>query len=232
MSQRHPSTRRAKPAASHEPDDLFVARVLHAGKWIEAHQQLLTVLLVVAGLAVAGLLYYRSYRRSLVEQAAQQLEVVYQSLSIQDSEGATRELVTFLERFSGTPYEGEARLLLGDLYLRTERPEQAEAVLEPIGASPRTPIELQAATLLATAYEQQGRDEDAERTHLRIAERSDLDFQVRDALAAAARIRQGRGDVAGAVELYERALESLDAEDPERGVYEMRIAEIRAVQGT
>jgi hypothetical protein len=65
-----------------------------------------------------------------------------------------------------------------------------------------------------------------------IVDRSDMDFQVRNALAAAARIRRDRGDAAGAIQLYERALEGLDAEDPQRGLYEMRIAEIQAATST
>lgn len=207
---------------------MFIAKVLHVGKWAEANQQLLTVGIVVVAVLMAGLVYYRSYRRSMSQQAAQQLEVVYQSVSLQDSEGAINELVTFLERFSGTPYEGEARLVLGDLYLRDGRSEQAQAVLEPLGSSPRGPIELQGASLLASAYEQVGRANDAESLYLSIADRSDLDFQVRNALAAAARIRAGRGDAQGAIQLYRRALESLEEDAPERGLYEMRIAEIEA----
>jgi tetratricopeptide (TPR) repeat protein len=183
-------------------------------------------------IAFAGLLYYRSYRGSLDQQAAQQLELVYQSVAIQDTEGAVGQLVTFLERFGGTAYAGEARLLLGDLYLRSDRAEQALAVLEPIGASPRSPVDLQGASLLAAAYEQVGRADEAEATYMRIVDRSDMDFQVRNALAAAARIRRERGDAAGAIQLYERALEGLEAEDPQRGLYEMRIAEIRAATST
>jgi len=228
MAQRHPGSRRSKQESSHDPDDVFIARVLHLGKWAEANQQILTVVLVVVAIVVAGLVYYRGYRRSLAQQAADQLEVVYQDVSIQDTEGAIGELVTFLERFSGTPYEGEARLLLGDLYLRGGRSEQALAVLEPLGASPRAPIEMQGASLLAAAYEQQGRAQDAEDLYLSIADRSDMDFQVRNALAAAARIRTDRGDAAGAVQLYRRALDGLDEESPERGLYEMRIAELEA----
>ena len=64
--------------------------------------------------------------------------------------------------------------------------------------------------------------------YLRIADRSDLDFQVRDALAAAARIRRTQGDPEGAVALYERLLDRLGEDDPQRGLYEMRIEEIRA----
>jgi predicted negative regulator of RcsB-dependent stress response len=232
MSQRHPGSRKAKQESRQEPDDIFVAKVLHIGKWAEANQQLLTVLAVVVAIAVAGLLYYRSYRTSLTAQAAQQLEIVYQSVAIDDREGAIGELVTFLERFEGTAYEGEARLLLGDLYLRDGRSEQAQAVLEPLGSSPRRPIELQGASLLAAAYEQEGRAQEAEEIYLTVANRSDLDFQVRNALVAAARIRTDRGNYQGAIELYERALEGLDQDSPERGLYEMRIAEIRTGTNT
>jgi len=228
MAQRHPGSRRTRQEASGEPDDVFIAKVLHLGKWAESNQQLLTVGIVVVAIFMAGLVYYRNYRRSMTQQAAQQLEIVYQNVSLQDTEGAINELVTFIDRFSGTPYEGEARLILGDLYLRDGRSEQAQAVLEPLGASPRGPIELQGASLLASAYEQVGRAADAESLYLSIADRSDLDFQVRNALAAAARLRADRGDAQGAIQLYQRALDGLEDEDPQRGLYEMRIAEIEA----
>jgi predicted negative regulator of RcsB-dependent stress response len=228
MAQRHPGSRKTRPQSTSEPDDVFVARVLHLGKWAEANQQLLTVMIVGVAILMAGLVYYRNYRASLNVQAAQQLELVYQTAAIQDTEGAINELTTFMERFSGTAYEGEARLVLGELYLRDGRSEQAQAVLEPLGASPREPIELQGAALLAAAYEQVGRQQEAEEVYLTIASRSDLGFQVRNALAAAARLRVERGDAAGAIELFERALEGLDEESPERGLYEMRIAELRA----
>lgn len=229
MAKRHPGARRTQQASGqHDPDDVFISKVLHIGKWAESNQQLLTVLLVVAAIFVAGLVYYRNYRASLNVQAAQQLEAVYQTVSLQDSEGAINELTTFLERFSGTAYEGEARLLLGDLYLRDGRSEQALAVLEPLGSSPRDPVEIQGASLLASAYEQVGRTNEAEELYLAVADRSDLDFQVRNALAAAARLRRDRGDAQGAIQLYERALEGLAEEAPDRGLYEMRIAEIRA----
>ena len=63
-------------------------------------------------------------------------------------------------------------------------------------------------------------------TSLRLADRSELDFQIRDALAAAARIRGSQGDAAGAAELYRRILGALDENAPERGMFEMRLAEL------
>lgn len=232
MSQRHPAARRTAQKSDTEPDDAFVARVLHLGKWAEKNQQVITVLLVVIAIGVAGLVYYRSYRRSLAQQAAQELEQIYQTVGMSDVQGARTELGTFLERFGGTPYEAEARLLLGDLYLRDGSPQQAQAVLRPLGESPGEPLEFQAATLLAAAYEQDGQDAEAERIYLEIANGSELDFQVRDALEAAARLRAARADTDGALELYERALEGLEEGSPDRGLYQMRIEELRSAATT
>ena len=228
MSQRHPGTRRTQKQSHHDADDAFVARVLELSRWASGNQQVLTVAAVVVALLVAGAFYYRSYRAQLIDQAAQQLETIHQSIAINDTEGAKIDLATFLDRFGGTAYEGEARLVLGELYLNDGQPQQALAVLEPLGTSPNEPIEFQGAALLATAYEQEGRLSEAEATYLGIADRSDLDFQVRNALAAAARIRGEQGDLDGAVELYERILSDLEENAPERGLYEMRIQEIRS----
>lgn len=231
MSKRQPGQSRNKQSEG-EPDDLFIARVLELGKWAQANQQVMTVLGVLAVIAVAGVIYYGNYRRSLDQQAAQSLEGVHQSIAIQDEQGARDQLVTFLERYGSTAYEGEARLLLGDLYLREGQAQQAEAVLEPIGSSPRDPIELQAAMLLAKAYEEEEAWANAEATYLRIADRSELSFQIGEALSSAARIRADQGNVAGAIELYERARDRLEEGDPLRGHFEMRIAELEAREST
>ncbi len=225
MTKRHPGQRRLATERQEHEDDVFVANVLEIGNWAKRNQQVLTVLGIVVVLAVAAGLYYRNYRSTLVQQAANQLEQIQQSVALQDTQGAKDQLVVFLDRFGGTPYAGEARMLLGELYLRSNDPQQAIAVLEPM-ASPRDPLELQGASLLAVAYEQEKRWADAEATYLRIADRSELDFQVRDALAAAARIRSQQGNAAGAAELYRRILAGMDANAPERGVYEMRLAEV------
>jgi predicted negative regulator of RcsB-dependent stress response len=226
MTKRHPGQRRVASERPEHEDDVFVARVLEIGNWTKRNQQLLTVLGIVAVLAVAAGIYYRNYRSTLVQQAANQLEQIQQSVALQDTQGAKDQLVVFLDRFGGTPYAGEARMLLGELYLRSNDAQQAIAVLEPMASSPRDPLELQAASLLGVAYEQEKRWADAEATYLRVADRSELDFQVRDALAAAARIRQQQGNDAGAAELYRRILAGMDADAQDRGIYEMRLAEV------
>ena len=228
MSKRHPGSRRAHQEAPTDPDDIFIARVLEVWNWARANQQLVTILGVVVAIGIAGAVYYNGYRETLVEQAAEQIESVHQSIMLQDTEGAKNELIIFLERFSGTAYEGEARLLLGDLYLQSSDPQQARQVLEPLGSSPspRNPIEFQGAALLGAAYEEEGRLDDAEATYLRIAERSEMDFQIRNALSSAARIKVSQGDGEGAILLYQRALDTFEASDPARGIYELRIQEL------
>ncbi len=230
MSQRHPGARRRTPNKDHDPDDVFIAKTLEMSQWAKHNQQLLTGAGVVLILLVAGAIYWGNYRNDLSQQAGNQLEQIHQTIALQDTESAKRELSTFLQRFDGTAYAGEARLLLGELYLESDQAQQALAVLEPLAGSPRDPLELQAASLLAAAYEQEGRWDDAEDTYLTVADRSDLDFQVRDALEAAARIRARNGDQEGAVALYQRILEDLsDDEDAQlRGRYEMRLAELQA----
>jgi len=232
MSKRKPGRRRPSQSQQGEPDDVFIARVLDIGQWARANQQLMTVLAVLVVIGVAGVVYYGNYRRSLNAQAASQLEGVHQSIAIDDVQGARDQLVTFLERFSGTAFEGEARLLLGELYLSSGQAQQAIAVLAPLGAAPREPIELQGGVLLAKAYEQDERWEEAQRTYLAVADRSELQFQIEESLASAARIRAAEGDVEGALQLYGRLLEEIEEDNPLRGHYQMRIAELRAAATT
>lgn len=228
MTQRHPGTRRVPQGAGDDAEDAFIARILGLTGWAKGNQQLLTVAAVIGVLAVLGGMYFVNYRSQLNEQAAQQLEMIHQSISIADTEGAKIDLATFLDRFGGTVFEGEARMVLGELYLESGDAQQALAVLEPIASSPSSPVEFQAASLLGAAYEQEERWDDAEEVYMTIANRSDLNFQIRAALGSAARIRANQGDAAGAIELYERVLEDLDENAPERGVWEMRIQEIRS----
>jgi predicted negative regulator of RcsB-dependent stress response len=232
MTKRHPGARRTQQQDNNDPDDVFLAKVLHMGQWANANQQLVSIGVVVLAIAIAGFMYYGNFQDQLVQQAAQQLESVHQSIALQDREGAKNELITFLDRFSGTAYEGEARLLLGDLYLQSDDPQQAQVVLEPLGGSPRDPIEFQGAALLGAAYEQESRWDDAEAIYLRIADRAELDFQIRDALQSAARIRADNGDASGAIELYERVLSGMEENDLDRGIFEMRIEELKIGMNT
>ena len=86
------------------------------------------------------------------------------------------------------------------------------------------PLGAQAATLLASFFEDMGKMPGAETLYLRLAEDAQLGFQSRGALAAA-RLRQTRWDHPGALELYDRLLESPHSLRPNRSLIKLRRAE-------
>ena len=225
MAKRHP-VRRSRPAQPPAAEDIFVEKTLVVSSWARQNRQALTLGLVGIAALVAGALYYMSYRSAHFEQAAVELERVRQNVAVGDTAAATVELSQYLESFGNTPYAAEASLLLGELHLATGRPADAVQVLKD-AADPSKPLGFQATLLLAKAHEQLGQPQEAETLLLRAADRADLEFQVQDALADAARIRHQRGDAAGAVQLYQRILDDLDDEAPQRAVYEMRLEEAR-----
>jgi hypothetical protein len=228
MSQHHPASRRT-PSKSENPDDLFVAKVLEVSNWAASHRQALIGIAVVVAVVVAGGLYWRSYQTTLVNQATQELVTIQQTRALGDPEQAKADLQLYLQRFSGTTAADEARLLLGQLELETGNAQLAIEALQPLSGS-RSPLGMQATFLLAAAQEDAGDRAEAERLYLTVANRSDMSFLVRDALAQAARIRFAEGNYAGAVQLYQEVLTYFEDGDPQRSVFEMRLAEARALQ--
>jgi len=224
----HPSARRA-PEDKPKTEDVFVDKVLSTGAWAKANSQTLVLMGIVVVVVAAGGLYYANYRSSVREQAIAQLEQVQQTVSFGERDAAVATLREYVDRFDGTVYALEARVLLGQVLLEQDDPDGAMDVLAPaVRAMDQEPVGIQAAFLMAAAYEEAGRAEEAERLFLRIAETAELPFQIREALTGAARIRESAGDFAGAVELYDDVLGGMEETSPDRSYFEMRRAEAAA----
>ena len=225
---RHPSSRR-KPEEQKEAEDVFVEKIMEATSWAKANGQTLTLIGIVAVVVIAGAFYYYNYRGTLQEQAVAQFEQVQTTAATGSREEAEAQLYQYLERFEGTVYALEARLTLGQLLLENDDYDRAiEALAPAVREMDNQPIGIQAGFLMAAAYEEAGRVEDAERLFLRIADTSELNFQIREALSGAARLREGEGDYAGAAQLYEDVLGTMEDGDPTRAYWEMRLAEASA----
>jgi tetratricopeptide (TPR) repeat protein len=230
MSKRqHPSARR-KPQSAHEQDDAFVAGVIDFSEWGRQHRQMFTLLVIAAGILVAGGLYYLNFQRSLRIQAVNQLEQIHQTINLSAFEDAKAQLSSFLDSFDGTDQAREAVIILGRLHLEAGDAPVAISVLERADLGFRDAVGIQANSLLARAYENQGRWPEAEDTFLEVADRSEFDFEIRGALESAARVRRRQRDFGGAAELYERIIETYEQNDPARGMYELRLAEVREVR--
>lgn len=225
---RHPNATRAHRAPT-EPDDVFTTRVVEFALWARKHVRLLGIAALAVVLVLAGALYYRSYQRTLRDQAAAQLNEVRATASSGNRQLAIRDLENFLKRFDGTPAADEARVVLAEVFLADGNPDKAIETARPLASDLDEPLGVTAAFLVASAHEAKNQAGEAEQLYLRIADRAQLAHQKRDALAAAARIRMDRGDAAGAAQLYERILESLSVTNPDRAIYEVRLGEARAL---
>lgn len=225
---KHPSRRR-QPQEPDRQEDTFVAGVLEFSQWMEKNRQLLIMGAVVLVLAVMGGIYYVDFKRTLTVQAVNRLEAIHGTIRISAFEDAKAQLSVFLDRFDGTGQASEAVVLLGKLHLEGGDPAVAASVLERAQLGFQGSIPLQGNSLLARAYESLGRWSDAEGLYLRVADAAELDFEIRGALEGAARSRRRQQNLPGAAEIYERILSTFEADDPEKGIYELRLAEVREV---
>jgi tetratricopeptide repeat protein len=225
MSKRKNIARRQAQSVE-EQEDVFVANVLEVSRWAESNRQLMILAVVAVALVAAGGLYYVNFQSSLREQAVNRLENIQQTVSIQAVEDAKQQLGTFLDRFAGTPEADEGLILLARLHLESGESAVAINVLENNRLPLSSGIGIQANLLLARSYEEEGRWADAERLYIQIADAAELEFQVIESLENAARARVRQLDAAGAAEIFDRILATLDEDDPSRGVYEMRRAEM------
>ncbi len=230
MSQpRHPTQRRRPTTEKKEPEDAFIEKTVAVVEWAKKRRQILSLAGIAVVVVAAGLVYYKNYRSNWEEQAVQRLEQVQSAFSFGDREQAEADLHQYLSQFEGTVYALEARLVLGQALLEDGKPDEAVEVLAPaVREMSSQPIGVQAGFLLASAYEEAGRRADAEQLYLRIANTTDLNFQVQEALGEAARLRTEDGDYAGAADLYREVLDALDDGDPQRGFWEMRLGEATA----
>jgi len=222
-------TRAARPlGAEIQQEDAFLAGVMQTTDWARRNREKLILGIIALALIILAPIYLASNRQRSANLAAAALERAQQTMQLGNIEAAKGELEGFLAQFGGTSHEAEARLLLGHLHLESGDANAAITVLEPVGSSPNSQLGLQAAALLAAAFEEAGQTENAVATYLEIVERSDMTFQIREALLDAARMMTATGDITGAVGAYREALDLLEDADPRRGMIEMRISELSA----
>ena len=229
MSPKKQTSSREHPEAKSKAEDVFVEKTLGIINWAKENGQTLVLVGIVLAVFVAGGMYYANYKNAMADRAITQLELVQNSVGIGDREQAKTQLYQYLDQFDGTVYALEARLILGQILLEDGNPEEAKGVLAPaVQTMDDQPIGVQAAFLMAAAYEEAGEPDESERLYLRIANTSDLLFQIQEAYGGAARLRAQAGDYEGAADLYEEVLADLDPGDPSRSYWEMRLAEAEA----
>jgi predicted negative regulator of RcsB-dependent stress response len=223
MSKKHPGSGRVH--RERHDEDIFVESVLEGSVWARQHGRRLMILGIAAAVLLVGFVLYRNYRSDLRENAASELNRVRQTVLSGNKQLAISDLNKFVATYGGTPAGVEARTMLAQMHLSMNQPQQAVTAIQPVADDVSdSPA---AAFLLAGAYEALKQPEKAEEAYLKIADNAKFGFEKREALERAAGVRVQRGNIAGAIELYDRALKTLPEDSPDRPVYEMRIAELR-----
>lgn len=226
---RHSTVRQRAPGLD---EDTFVSSVLGATTWTRRHGRILVGAIVAIAVVAAGVLYYRSYRAALEDRASAELSQIRQIAAAGNVPLATRQLNQFVAKYGGTRAGGEGRLLLAQAYLDQNNAKGAVPILEPLASKLSDPLGPSAAFLLGAAYEGMNNVRQAEETYVRIADNARFEFQRREALEDAARLKLQQRDPAGAAALYERILKQLPDTAVGRAVYEMRLAEAQAEEQT
>jgi predicted negative regulator of RcsB-dependent stress response len=225
---KHPTSSRVRREES-SPDDAFVSSVKRSFTWAQKNSRALVTGLVIVIVVAAGITWFVSQQQRTERMAAAEFTRVQQSVVSGNTQLAIRDLETYLGTYGGTETADQARLILADLLIGEDRADEA---LEALGSLPDDldgPFGLAAARMKAAAYEALGDVDQAVDTYVAVADAARFDFQQREALADAARVRLQNGDAEDAADLYERILDSFEDETTAgRGYYEMWLAEARA----
>jgi predicted negative regulator of RcsB-dependent stress response len=223
MSKKHPGSGRVH--RERHDEDVFVESVLEGSVWAKSHGRTLLIAGIAAFVLIAGALWYKSYQSNVRNAAAGELNLVRQTVLSGNKQLAVTDLKKYVAKYGKTSSGAEARVMLAQMHLSMNQPNEAVNAIEPIAGDVKDGSA--AAFLLAAAYEAQKQPDKAEQEYLKIADKARFGFEKREALERAAGIRLGKGNTSGAIELFDRALKTLPEDSPDRAVYEMRIAEIR-----
>ena len=226
---KHPTSRRVH-RETHD-DDVFVATVAESTVWARENQRLLTIAGVVLVAAVLALLYYRNWHKNHVEQASFELNSVRSSVMQGNHQLAIRDLKQYLAKFGDTPAGDEARVLLAQVQMEENQGAAAVNTIKPLAGNPAKGEGATAGLLLGAAYESAKQLDKAEEAYANVGAKARFGFEKREALERAANVAVERGNNAKAAEYYQKAMETLPKDSPDRQIYTMRLAEVQAAAG-
>src|SRR5262245_16263411 len=184
---KHPTSRRVHRATT--DDDKFVTGVLETSVWAKTHSRWMVIAGVSLLVIVAFFAYWRNMTARRNDAASNQLSQVRATMASGNQQLAKQDLQNYIKKYGGTTSGDVARILLGQTQLQTNDAKSAVATLEPVAKDAGTPLGYSAALMLAAAYEANKQPAEADRTYLRIADNAEFDFQKREALDRAARLR-------------------------------------------
>ncbi|MGH7443609.1 MAG: tetratricopeptide repeat protein, partial [Longimicrobiales bacterium] len=223
---RHPTARRVpRPAPSEE--DTFVHGVLEGTAWAKQNARALIIAAAVVVALIVGFFFHRGFTNAKEAGATSALNDLRATVGAGNAQLAMRDGETLLAQYGGTDAAAEARLLMAQLHLQADQPAQAVDVLAPLSGDLDAPLGFNAGMLLGAAHEAAQQPDEAVEVYNRVGANSRFLYQQVAGYESAARVHEATRDQAAAIASYERILTLLEENAPQRGVYEMRLAELR-----
>jgi len=197
-------------------------------KWIAGNKNRITTVLGTVVL-LAGATWYLSAAKARKEQFAnRQLAEARFTAQSGNLQLATSDLTSIVESYGGTPAGQEAVLVLANVRLAMDEGELAVAELtEFLNGNPLEYFEGPGYALLAGAYEELGRFQEASESYEKAADATDLPLLRGEFLLDQARTATVAGNRTVAIEVYELILEEFDRDSPINIEASARLSEAR-----
>ncbi|GBD33362.1 Outer membrane protein assembly factor BamD [bacterium HR33] len=213
--------REAQPAQSGAPQMEYFGRLLQ-----EKRRELLVAAAAVV-LVGGGIWFAQSAKSRREAFATRALQDAKAAIAAGNIPLAASDLSRLVATYGGTSAAGEAALLLAQIRLGQQQPEQAiEELRRYLESDPPDRFRAAAYNLLGAAYEQAGRMKEAAEAYERSSSAWPYAYLKAQVLLDAARAYSLSGDTASAVAAYERIIREF-SEAPSALEAKLRLGEIR-----
>jgi tetratricopeptide (TPR) repeat protein len=209
-------------------EDRFVTTLMQTMAWAQKNTRALVLGLGALVIVVFAVLYYLDYRRRVEEAASGELREIRYAAETSTGDEVVRHLRSFITQYDGTAYAQEARVLLAQVLLTSNRASEAIEPARQAMGDLNLVLPQRAAFLLAAAYEEVADTAQAIQVYETIGRGVESRGQKSRALQAAARLRAARGDAAGAAALCQELVQLTPEAVPARSYFEMCVAEAEA----
>src|SRR5712664_3108947 len=174
------------------------------GAWVKGHRQITSWVGAILVVGAVLFVWTMSTKRRTEEIASRDLQGARFAFENQNLPLAASELAKVVENYSGTNAAAQARLLLANVRLLENQPQQAVAVLKDYADGAPGAYRAQAYGLLGAAYENMGRPREAGEAYENGSAAARLDFLKAQLLSDAGRAWTTAGDTTKAVAAYRK----------------------------
>jgi predicted negative regulator of RcsB-dependent stress response len=180
--------------------------------WVKGHRQIASWFGAIVVVGAVLFVWTMATRRRTEEIASRDLQGARFAFENQNLPLAASELAKVVENYSGTNAAAEARLLLANVRLLENQPQQAVAVLKGYADGAPGAYRGQAYGLLGAAYENMGRSREAGEAYENGSAAARLDFLKAQLLSDAGRAWTSAGDTTRAIAAYRKIVKEFPKE--------------------